>query len=114
MPPNEGCKLRICCLAPIFQYNQFQDLIRQILQEPVQGVRRGSGGGTEESPEGGCRGGDFSGLVGERSACIIAITKCNSERVFWPGSWGGHFEGSGGGSGEQVDDTKVLKFHKKY
>ena len=110
MPPNEGCKLIICCLAPIFQYNQFQDLIRQNLQEPVQG----SGGGPEESPEGGCRGGDFSGLVGERSACIIAITKCNSERFSGQGAGGGYFEGSGGGSSEQVDDTKVLKFIRKY
>ena len=106
MPPNEGCKLIICCLAPIFQYNQFQDLIRQILQEPVQGVRRGSGGGPEESPEGGCRGGDFSGLVGERSACIIAITKCNSERVFWPGSWGGTLKAPEGGQANRLTTQK--------
>ncbi len=81
-------------------------LIRQILQEPVQGVRRGSGGGPEESPEGGCRGGDFSGLVGERSACIIAITKCNSERVFWPGSWGGTLKAPEGGQANRLTTQK--------
>ncbi len=59
-------------------------------------------------------GGDFSDLVGERSACKLLLQKFNSEKVFWPGSWWGHFEGSGWGSGEQVDDTKVVKFLWKY